>query len=557
VQPLPVPAAVSSPERRCVIDTAENRLRSLLLANRSIVGELSLSGVLRRIVDAAREVSGARYAALGVVGPDGLLERFVHSGVAADVPEQIGELPHGRGVLGALVTHPVPIRLSSITDDPRAVGFPPGHPRMTTFLGVPVRSHDAVFGNLYLTDRTDGQDFTDEDEELVLALAATAGIAVENARLYEDSRRRQEWLRASAEISRELVTPLSDDHDLLQRVAGSVERLADAEVVTIVVPAPDDPTMLETAATTGSGSGRVGDRHRLTGSLAEQTMGTGHGLRLDAVAADGGTELPGGKPPVGPVMVLPLTSGSRPRGAIVLSRGGERKPFTATELEMAEAFAGYAALALELTANRADQQRLTLLEDRDRIARDLHDHVIQRLFATGLSLQGAAASVAGTPLEDRLFRSVEDLDETISQVRTSIFALRETRTTSSSLRSTVLSVIDQLSPALPVRPTTRFVGPLDTLVAPLLVTDVEAVLREALTNVARHADAGVVEVVVEVVHGELAVTVLDDGVGLTPSTPHSGLANLRTRAEQRGGRLALQNRAEGGLRLRWTAPLSI
>ena len=256
-------------------------------------------------------------------------------------------------------------------------------------------------------------------------------------------------------------------------------------------------------------------------------------------------------------MVLPLTSGSRPRGAIVLTRGGDRLPFTATELEMAEAFAGYAALALELTANRADQQRLTLLEDRDRIARDLHDHVIQRLFATGLSLQGAAASVAGTPLEDRLFRSVEDLDDTISQVRTSIFALRETRTTGSSLRSTVLSVVDQLSPALPVRPTTRFVGPLDTLVAPLLVTDVEAVLREALTNVARHADAGVVEVVVEVVHGELAVTVLDDGVGLTPSTPHSGLANLRTRAEQRGGRLALQNRAEGGLRLRWTAPLSI
>ena len=223
-------------EQASLIMTAQQRLRRLLIANRSIVQELALPAVLRRIVNTAKDLSDAKYAALGVIGADGLLEQFVHAGIDDEIVREIGELPKGRGVLGALIEDPRPIRLARIADDHRSSGFPEGHPEMTSFLGVPIRSRNAVFGNLYLTDRTDGGPFTAEDEELVLALAATAGIAIENARLYEESRRRQEWLRASGEISRQLLDPEADYSDTLHHIATSVKRLASADVVTLVRP---------------------------------------------------------------------------------------------------------------------------------------------------------------------------------------------------------------------------------------------------------------------------------------------------------------------------------
>jgi transcriptional regulator with GAF, ATPase, and Fis domain len=239
-------------DQASVIIAAQQRLRRLLASNRSIVQELSLPAVLRRIVETAKDVAGAKYAALGVIGADGLLEQFLHVGMEDDAVRAIGELPKGRGVLGALIEDPRPIRLSRIADDSRSSGFPEGHPQMTSFLGVPIRSRAAVFGNLYLTDRTDGGPFTAEDEELVLALAATAGIAIENARLYEKSRRRQEWLRASGEISRQLLDPRARHSDTLHRIVTSVGKLASADVVTIVTPSADDPIQLEVLAATGA-----------------------------------------------------------------------------------------------------------------------------------------------------------------------------------------------------------------------------------------------------------------------------------------------------------------
>ena len=216
--------------------SAQHRLQRLLDANRTIVSELSLPAVLRQIVESARETAGARYAALGVIGSDGLLEEFIHVGVDDSTVAAIGDLPKGQGLLGALIEHPEPIRLPHITDDPRSAGFPPGHPPMTTFLGVPIRNRDQVFGNLYLTNRLDGNEFTAEDEELISALAATASIAIENARLYEESRQRQEWLRASGEISRNLLLSEDTDIDTLRRIAVSVKRLAAADVVSVVLP---------------------------------------------------------------------------------------------------------------------------------------------------------------------------------------------------------------------------------------------------------------------------------------------------------------------------------
>ena len=198
-----------------LILSAQHRLQRLLDANRTIVRQLSLPAILRQIVQSAGETAGAQYAALGVIGSDGLLEEFIHVGMDDTTVAAIGDLPKGRGLLGVLIEHPEPIRLPHITDDSRSSGFPPGHPPMATFLGVPIRNRNRVFGNLYLTNRLDGNDFTAEDEELISALAATASIAIENARLYEESRQRQEWLRASGDVSRNLL--LSDDTERARR----------------------------------------------------------------------------------------------------------------------------------------------------------------------------------------------------------------------------------------------------------------------------------------------------------------------------------------------------
>jgi len=233
--------------------SAQHRIQRLLEANRTIVSELSLPAVLRQIVQSARETAGARYAALGVIGSDGLVEEFIHVGIDDTTVAAIGDLPKGRGLLGALIGHAEPIRLPRITDDPRYSGFPPAHPPMTTFLGVSIRNRDQVFGNLYLTDRLDGNDFTAEDEELISALAATASIAIQNARLYEESRQRQEWLRASGEISRNLLLSEDTDIDTLRRIAVSVKRLAAADVVSVVLPLLPGEEELEVVTAVGIG----------------------------------------------------------------------------------------------------------------------------------------------------------------------------------------------------------------------------------------------------------------------------------------------------------------
>jgi signal transduction histidine kinase len=544
-------------DQASVIMNAQERLRRLLNANRSIVQELSLPAVLHRIVETARDVAGARYAALGVIGADGLLEQFLHVGLDDDAVREIGELPKGRGVLGALIEDPKPIRLTRISDDARSSGFPDGHPPMTTFLGVPIRSRDAVFGNLYLTDRVDGGPFTAEDEELVLALAATAGVAVENARLYEESRRRQEWLRASGEISRQLLDPEADYSDTLHRIVTSVKRLASADVVTLVRPTDDDPNQLEAVVATGAAErDLMGVRYAKRDSIAWQAMQLGRGVRVEAVDQRPDIYLHL-RPyvPVTQAMALPLRGETGPRGAIVAGRIGPHAPFTDADLDMAETFAGQAAIALELSDARADQQRLGVLEDRDRIARDLHDHVIQRLFAAGLSLQSIAATVDDEAVDKRLTRTVDELDDTIRQIRTTIFALQEE--SSRSLRGTALAVVDQLAPLLPVRPEVELAGPLDTIASEAIIADVEAVLRESLTNVAKHARATQIRVFVQADAARLALTVIDNGIGLGEGTRRSGLANLNRRAERHGGRLDVGNSSEGGLRLQWSIPLHL
>ena len=549
--------SVGTVGRTAEIPPVPDGLRALLAANRSIVEELSLPAVLRRVVAAAQTVAGARYAALGVIGPDGLLEEFVHTGMTSEQVGQIGDLPRGRGILGALIESPVSIRRDSIATDPLSSGFPDGHPPMTRFLGVPVRSRGVVFGNLYLTDRADGRPFSGEDEELVLALAATAGIAIENARLYEDARQRQDWLAAAAEISRSLLSPSSDTTVVLQRVADIVVRIAVADVAAVVLPTDDDPEGLEIAVVAGrEAQGLRAMRYPRAGTLDRLAMEEGVGILLDAFEDQHLHVHLTAAMSVGPVMALPLIGEWGPRGVIIVGRVEERPRFTEAELELAGGFAAQAALALELADARADQQRLTVLEDRNRIARDLHDHVIQRLYASGLSLQSALATPRDEQLEGLLTRTVADLGHTIRQIRTSIFELTDEDPDRPGPRAAVLDVVRRAGAGLRTSPRVTFVGPVDTAVDDTMTGDLTAVVSEALTNVVRHADARAVEVSVEVAGERVRVVVGDDGVGLGDRPRGRGLSDLQQRAVEAGGDLTLRTREGGGLLLEWDVPLA-
>lgn len=552
-------------ERAQDVVSTQGRLRGLLSANQAIVGNLSLPVLLQRTIEAACELANARYGALGVIDPAaGGLEQFVHVGIDTATAARIGHLPEGKGLLGALIDDPRPIRLRTIAGDPRSVGFPAGHPPMTSFLGVPIRVREEVFGNLYLTEsQSEAGEFTAEDQVLVSALAATAGVAIENARLYDEARRRQQWLQVSTEVSQQLLS--TDGEDPLQLIARQARQVANADVVTVVLPTADGQRLIVEVAA-GQGADEL---TALTFAIENTLIGVAFNSGQPVLVGDINEEPQytvhlSEVVPVGPVMVLPLGGAERVRGALVIGRLHGRHRFSEADLEMAMTFANHAAVALELADARADQQRIVLLEDRDRIARDLHDHVIQRLFAIGLTVQSVASGLGDDERGARLPRVVSDIDETIRQTRTSIFQLRgPLGPEQGTVRAQLLAVAAEVSPVLGFEPSLRFGGPLDAVVPESVVDDLVAVLREALTNVARHAHANHVEVEVTATAKELSMEVADDGVGISANGRSSGLANLRQRAERHGGLLTLETGnpcasqpTNEGTRLRWTIPLT-
>jgi two-component system, NarL family, sensor histidine kinase DevS len=531
---------------------ARDRLRGLLRANRLIIGDLALPVVLRRIAEAARDLVQARYTALGVLGPDGGLEQFIHVGVDEDTVARIGHLPEGKGLLGALIDDPHPIRLANLADDPRSAGFPEGHPPMRSFLGVPIRIRDEVYGNLYLTERAGGP-FTAEDEELVAALAATAASAIDNARLYAEAGRRQRWLEASTEITRQLLS--SEGEPPLSVIARRLHEMADADIVAVVLPTADQRRLMVEVATGEHAAQLTALTYPVEDTIAGVAINTGRPVLIgDVTQQETYTVHLAELTPVGPMMALPLLATKRSRGAVLVARVPGRRRFNEADLDIATTFAQHAAVALELADARADQQRMMLLEDRDRIARDLHDHVIQRLFAAGLTVQSMAAGVGTDSGASRLNRVVDDLDETIRQIRTTIFELRgPLAPRSSTVRSQIVGVAGEVAPALGFSPALRFTGAVDTIVADDLAADLIAVVREALSNIARHAHASAAEVEVTATPAELTVDVTDNGVGIGESRRRSGLANLARRAERYGGSLTLPEHE--GTHLRWTIPL--
>ena len=540
-------------ERARDVRDSQHRLGGLLEANRTIVANLDLPTVLRRIVESAVTLAHAQYGALGVISPEGIgLDQFIHVGMDAATVTTIGHLPEGKGLLGLLIEQPHAVRLDDLADHERSVGFPEGHPPMKGFLGVPIRVREEVFGNLYLT-RNDGESFTAQDEEIVEALAATAGIAIENARLFAESEHRQEWLAASADITRRV---LAGDEGALRLISQTVRSLADADLVTLVL--PDDGRLLVAVADGLEAEQLDGTHYTRAGTLSELVMETGEPVRLadaeETTQVGGRSIYLAGRVQVGPVMVLPLLGREDVRGSLVVCRSRGRMPFSQVDMEMATSFSNHASTALELAEARRDQQRVLLLEDRARIARDLHDHVIQQLFAAGLMVQATSAHLDAERDVATLAGVVTSLDEAIRQIRVSIFQLQPS--SAKGIRSAVINVVGEVRPALGFDPRLDLDGPLDSLSTDELIRDVTAVVREALTNVAKHAQASAAQLSVHATTAQLTVTVSDNGAGMGVTSRSSGLENMRCRAEARQGSMVIAELPDlGGTTLVWTVPI--
>jgi signal transduction histidine kinase len=526
----------------------EERVRALLDAVVAVGGDLELHATLQRVVAAAARLAGARYVALGVLDTDGeKLADFITWGVDEEQRAAIGELPRGHGILGLLITDPRPLRLHDLHQHAASYGFPPHHPPMNTFLGVPVRGRDRVFGNLYLSEKEGGGDFTDDDEHAVVALASAAGIAIENARLFEHSRRREQWLGATAEIQQRLLHP-GDPGEVLDLVTARARSVAGADLALVVLEADDGRLCVQSVA--GARPELVDAEFPRAGSLVD-VLDHGATVRLAS-----GVGLPGIEGTQAALLV-PFTGPGGVGGALLVAattaRAGVWPPDD--DVEAMRGFAAQAALALDRAQAREDRAALAVFSDRDRIARDLHDLVIQRLFATGLSLQGTAR-IAGRPdVEQRLRAAVDDLDATIRDIRSTIFQLsRPTR--SQDLRGQLGDAVAAAAATLGASPRLVLEGPVDSAVPDGVRPHLVAVLVESLSNAARHAQAAAVEVRVAIEDGEVRLTVSDDGRGFMPTGRESGLANMRRRAGEVGGTCDVSSVPGEGTTVRWSAPLA-
>ncbi|MFE1792922.1 GAF domain-containing protein [Streptomyces sp. NPDC059525] len=538
-----------------------DRVHSLLEAVVSVGRELDLAQVLRRIVEAAALLVDAEYGALGVIGPDGRrLAQFLTVGLTDDEIAAIGPLPAGHGLLGEVIRHPEPLRLTDLGAHSSSHGFPAHHPPMRTFLGVPIRVRDEVFGNLYLTDKRGGVDFDDEDETVITTLSVAAGVAIDNARLYEGSQRQQRWLRANAEITESLLSG-SPRPAVLELIARRAQEITAARLANIAVPVDGLDGLLVEFAAGGKGEAQRGLVVPFDGTLSGAAHRTGKPVTALQASGDGlcpdesGSQAREGG--LGPAVAVPLgTAGRGGRGVLLLARAAGDPAFGEGELEPLVAFAGQAALALELAERRRDAEQIALLEERDRIARDLHDLAIQRLFATGMTLQSAARLVQHEGAAERVGRAVDDLDETIKIIRSTIFGLRtKDRDSGPGLRARAARAVGDAAPSLGHPPILSMEGLLDTDVPPQIADHVVAVLGELLSNAARHARATRVAVALRAGRGEIVLTVVDNGVGIPAQGRRSGLSNLGERARAVGGTFTVETPDGGGSRLVWRAPL--
>jgi signal transduction histidine kinase len=534
----------------------QERWRLLLEAVVTMAADLSLDELLGRIVRVAADLSGAQYAALGVLDEDrrNRLRMFVTHGMTDAQVKEVGDLPSGHGILGLIIERPEPLRLHDLAAHPSSYGFPPAHPPMTSFLGVPLRIRDKVFGNLYLTEKSGGEDFTPQDESIVVALAAAAGVAIENARLHEEAQRREAWLAATAEITN-LLAGSESTTEAMQAVADRARELSRADVAWVV--AGDAEDLVVQVVSGAPAEPEALARLDLSQSLARTVAESGTPATVENITTDPRVvDLAGalGWPALGPAVMVPLRNRSGTSGVLALAwRPGGRHAFIELDAALPTRFAEHAALALEVARSRRDERRLALFEDRDRIARDLHDLVIQRLFAAGLSLQSGIRHALPPDGAARLDSVVDELDATIKDIRRTIFALGTIDPGAADLQSEVAHLVDRAAGTLKFRPGLQFDGPVRTAVPTDIAPELLAVLGELLSNAARHAGAHRVDVRVNA-GAHLELVVADDGRGLPAGVSESGLANVRKRAANLGGTCEVASGA-AGTTVTWRVPL--
>lgn len=545
-------------ERVGEIIESRDQLDGLLEAVVAVSSGLDLDQTLRRIVEAAMALVDARYGALGVLGADGRLVEFVNSGIDDATRERIGDLPTGRGVLGVVIDEAKPLRLDELSQHPSSVGFPANHPPMRTFLGVPVHARGHVFGRLYLTEKHNGQRFTEDDEVVLQALAGAAGIAIDNARLYEEARRRQRWLEASGEVTAGLLSGIDVD-DALRLIANRALELTAADYTLIAL--HDDPDV---------DPGEVGELTvRVCAGLQPDTV-TGRAIPV-AGSTSGEVfrdQVPRAVPDLaydvadgldvefGPALALPMGNADAIAGVLLTVRAPGSPAFDEAQMQIVSSFADQAALALRHAQAQTATRELEVLADRDRIARDLHDHVIQRLFAVGLAMQSTHRRAKNPVVAQRLGEHIDQLHEVIQDIRTAIFDLQNAAIERRGLRTTLHETITELTQDSAVRTTVRMAGSLDELPVGL-AEDVEAVVREAVSNAVRHSRGDELGVIVCAEEAELTVEVTDNGAGI-PEVPtrRGGLLNLDKRASDHGGCLTVERPATGGTRLLWAVPVT-
>ncbi|MCX5271230.1 sensor histidine kinase [Streptomyces virginiae] len=487
----------------------------LLEAVLNVGSELELHTTLQHIVDSATELCAARYGALGVVDPERvLLTQLFTAGLTEKERAAIPHLPDARsGVLGALVSDPRPLLLDDVTQDPRAAGFPPGHPPMHSLLGVPIRVHTEVFGNLYLTEKRGGGPFTDEDLALLRVLASQAGIAIGNARLYETARRRERWIDGAAAVTTALLAgrPAAD---ALRCVAERARLLADAAAGVVLQPTPEGGMEIVAASTQGDPGDLVGTAIAPGSPVLVQLLG-GEPVFIDDSATDPRmtTHV---RERFGPSMMLPLQSGGQLIGTLALPRDRGGPAYDAVDRLLASQFASQAALALVLADAQHDREQLAVYEDRDRIARDLHDLVVQRLFATEMMLEStrrrAANAPSGDSVGDELSRAVDELDSTIQEVRTAIFALQQPPTDApTTFRGRVLRETGGAAAVLGFQPSVHFAGAVDALLPDPVAVELLGALRGALAAAHRRGEITFIDVQVDASPSRVRLTVADDG----------------------------------------------
>ena len=517
-----------------LVDTekSRDRLQGLLDAVVAVGAGLELEGTLNRIVRIAVELVDARYGALGVVGPDGqeLLTEFVYVGVEDRK-------------LGVLIENPYPIRESQ-------------EMAPTSVLGAPIQVRGELFGNLYLTEKRGGGHFTEDDDIVLKGLAAAAGVAVENARLFEESRLRERFIEASREVNSHLLGGGSSQ-DALTLIARRAHELSKADCALILLSDGSvPPANVVIRAAAGEGSAELVG---FTVPASDPPVADVFSMRGAELIPDVSALVPPGwRGPgaeFGPAVAVPLRAGNIVSGVLLALRTKGSARFFREHVPLLASFADQAAFALELAEKHRQHRELAVLADRDRIAGDLHDHVIQRLFATGMSLQGTVRRIADPGVRRRVSRAVEQLDETVREIRTSIFDLHTTGTSAAdSLRRRMLDIVEELSAGADVSPSVRISGAVDTLVPDELATHATAVLREGVSNAIRHSQAGQIIVTVEAAT-DLIIDVVDDGVGMPSGVARSGLLGVERRAAKCGGMSVVVPGPEGGTRLTWRAPL--